>query len=122
MVVYFESVIANVKNYQPFKVKLMIDMLKNKEVKKLFQANYTYLLSTVGEINYLCRSFELRIFYHADHVKSIDNIVFGFEFVALSPNSDSKMRAFRNLNKIYSESLWSMEQPAPRSVTCSTLG
>ena len=112
--------IADVKNDQRFKVNLIIDMLKKQELKKLFiftcpiikileeknklfQANFTNPLSAVEERNYLCRSFELRIFDHAGHTKSINDVDFGFEFAFSSPNSDTKMRAFGYLKKVYSE-------------------
>lgn len=122
LLTYFESILPEMKNDQRFKVNLIIDMLRNNEFKKLFvftypiiklledknklfQASYMDPLTVVEEISFLLKSFELRIFDQSGNLKNFEDVDFGFEFLNLCPNPETKVRAFNYLRKIYAELL-----------------
>ena len=118
---YFEVVLPELRKDQRFAAQINLDLLQNQEYKKLFifilpivkqleehkklfQAEFTDLLDAIERISMLATSFQLRL-YRNNIPLDLDDIDFGFKFAQLKPLHETKIRAKRYLEKVYSELL-----------------
>ena len=117
LVDYFDSILTETKLDQKFTVSLILEILRDSELKKLlifahpilellenknqmFQSDYTDPFSAVEELRYLKNSFLRRIKDHAGNAKNLDDVDFGSKFIMSLPTSESKNRALKFLEKI----------------------
>ena len=107
---YFEEILPDLKRENKFKVSIILENLKDEELKKLFvfaspimqeleaknkyfQAEFIDPLKAIEEIRFLTASIEQRLYGYQAQALPTDKIDFGFKFLSANPSIQSLERA-----------------------------